>query len=121
LLNPSQINTENTTYIRVKVPNILVDVFDEYNNPVLADQFCLNSTDANDCTLFFQPNKLTSYQLNFFKIVPTRSSTTTHRIRREKQKGKLFSGLVQVGIKKWLYAHSDAPAKITLSNCEEYG
>lgn len=60
VLNPSQIN-DNRTVIRIKVPKVEIEVKDQHNNVLTADLFCLNSTNSNDCTLFFSASELPAF------------------------------------------------------------
>lgn len=54
IYNPSILN--NMTALKLKVPNVTFEVIDSQNNNILADIFCLNSTDNNDCDLYFFAN-----------------------------------------------------------------
>lgn len=41
------------TIIKVKVPNVLFDLIDQNNTVLDADVICANSTDSDDCDLYF--------------------------------------------------------------------
>lgn len=42
-----------TTTILIKIPKVLIDVIDINNNLLVADIICANSTEANNCDLYF--------------------------------------------------------------------
>ena len=73
LLNIYNPHNTRDRMIRVKVPNVNVTVVDSNNTPLTADRFCTNSTDTNNCDLFFMAS-LDGYSLNYYKVIPSKEN-----------------------------------------------
>eukprot|EP00825_Cyclidium_porcatum_P038115 TRINITY_DN4351_c0_g1_i4.p1 TRINITY_DN4351_c0_g1~~TRINITY_DN4351_c0_g1_i4.p1 ORF type:complete len:797 (+),score=127.41 TRINITY_DN4351_c0_g1_i4:666-3056(+) len=68
------------TTLKVKVPNVLVDIRDINNKLVEGEIICANKTLSYDCDLYFYTN-MSQFTLTYFKITPNKNSQTTKKIK----------------------------------------
>jgi len=63
----------------MKVPQAKFDIIDAQNSTISGDVICANSTNIDDCDLYFLA-KLRPYKLSYFKLIPNKIAKKTNII-----------------------------------------
>lgn len=56
--------------MRLKVPNLNLIIYDQNNQILKGDVFCLDSIDKTDCDLYFVYERNPKLTLQYFRITP---------------------------------------------------